>query len=143
MEFLEMIISTIVGATFGLWHTITHPISGGVLNMFYFLIAVSLIIWVLEIVIPWRKEQKVIRRDFWLDTFYMFFNFYIYRVIFFAAFVKLVFIAFTSFLELFGYEGGHLIDLSGLAWGWQLLIFFIIADFAQWSSGSSIRSIIQ
>jgi len=44
-------------------------------NYFYWLIGVSLVFFILEVVIPWRKNQKTIRKDFWLDAFYMFFNF--------------------------------------------------------------------
>ena len=45
-------------------------------NYFYWLIALSLIVWILEIAFPWRKEQAIFRKDFWLDGFYMFFNFF-------------------------------------------------------------------
>ena len=50
-------------------------------NYFYGLIIISLIVWALEIVFPWRKNQPVIRKDFWLDTFYMFFNFFLLNLI--------------------------------------------------------------
>ena len=46
-------------------------------NYFWGLIAISLGVWLLEIALPWRKKQSNIRRDFWLDAFYMFFNFFI------------------------------------------------------------------
>lgn len=100
--------------------------------MFYFLIVVSILIWVLEIAMPWRKKQAVFRKDFWLDTFYMFFNFFLFRVIFFAALIKITYTLFVSFLELFGYQGGALLDLSSLHWGAQLVIYFLIADVTQW-----------
>ena len=45
-------------------------------NYFYWLIGVSLVVWGLEIAVPWRKGQKAFRRDFWLDLFYMFFNYF-------------------------------------------------------------------
>jgi ABC-type branched-subunit amino acid transport system permease subunit len=44
-------------------------------NYFYGLIVISLVVWALEMLFPWRKEQSVFRKDFWLDGFYMFFNF--------------------------------------------------------------------
>ena len=43
-------------------------------NFFYGLILISVLVWILEIAFPWRKEQALFRKDFWLDTFYMFFN---------------------------------------------------------------------
>ena len=48
-------------------------------NYFYGLIAISLIVWLLEALFPWRKNQSLFRKDFWLDTFYMYFNFFIFQ----------------------------------------------------------------
>ena len=45
-------------------------------NYFYGLIFISLIVWSLEMMFPWRKSQSAIRKDFWLDGFYMFFKWY-------------------------------------------------------------------
>ena len=50
-------------------------------NFFWGIIIISLIIWILEIIFPWRKNQKIIRKDFWLDGFYLFFNFFIFSII--------------------------------------------------------------
>ena len=51
-------------------------------NYFWGLILISLFVWGLEIVFPWRKNQAIIRKDFWLDAFYMFFNFFVFRLVF-------------------------------------------------------------
>ena len=45
-------------------------------NYFYGLILVSLIVFGLELVFPWRKNQASFRKDFWQDCLYMFFNFF-------------------------------------------------------------------
>ena len=50
-------------------------------NYFYGLILISLIVWALEVIFPWRKNQSLFREDFWLDTFYMFFNFFLLNLI--------------------------------------------------------------
>ena len=50
-------------------------------NYFWGLIAISLVVWMLEILFPWRKNQAVFRQDFWLDAFYMFFNFFIFIIL--------------------------------------------------------------
>lgn len=34
------------------------------------LIAVSLVFFFLEVILPWRKQQKILRKDFFLDVFY-------------------------------------------------------------------------
>ena len=50
------------------------------LNYFWGLILISLVVWGLEIFFPWRKEQAVFRKDFWMDAFYMFFNFFLFAI---------------------------------------------------------------
>ncbi|UKN03855.1 sterol desaturase family protein [Paracrocinitomix mangrovi] len=100
-------------------------------NYFWFLVVLSLVVWILEILFPWRKEQAIFRKDFWLDFFFMFFNFYIFNLVIFIAFSKFV----TKIIyDLSGTDitGVSVFDMSGLAWGWQMLIFFLATDFIQW-----------
>ena len=98
-------------------------------NYFWGLIAISLIVWVLEIIFPWRKEQSIFRKDFWLDAFYMFFNFFIFAIVisgFYQSF-ELVFLEFGI-----SAKSISLIRLSDLPQWFQLLLFFILLDFVQW-----------
>ncbi len=95
-------------------------------NYFWGLIVISLIIFGLEILFPWRKDQKIIRKDFWLDTFYMFFNFFLFST-FISGFYKLI----NFYLDLEPNQFA-ILDLSALNPGIQLLIFFILSDFVQW-----------
>ncbi|MFB6307670.1 MAG: hypothetical protein ABEH43_11920, partial [Flavobacteriales bacterium] len=68
-------------------------------NFFYWLIGISIFFWVWEIVNPWRDYQPKIRKDFWLDGFYMFFNFFIFSLIGYHA-VSMVFVnLFNDFLH--------------------------------------------
>jgi sterol desaturase/sphingolipid hydroxylase (fatty acid hydroxylase superfamily) len=105
-------------------------------NYFYGLIILSLIVWGLEIVFPWRKNQKIFRKDFWLDVFYMFFNFFLLNLI------VLIFLSNTTealFKELLGFGGIKLtdlklIDLNALPFGLGVLLFFLITDFIQWNT---------
>ncbi|MFK7786429.1 MAG: sterol desaturase family protein [Crocinitomicaceae bacterium] len=128
-----------------LWKTITHPItSDGFINGFYVLIFASLLIWGLEILIPWRKKQKTFRKDFWLDAFYMFFNFYIFNLLLYAAMSNVSLKAFYALLSPLGiHKGQHLIDIHaiGLHWALELLIFFLIADFIQWCVHNALHRI--
>ncbi len=95
-------------------------------NYFYGLILISLFVWGLEIVFPWRKNQKIIRKDFWLDGFYMFFNFFIFAIVI------------SGFYALISHYSGVKPDAIGLMSFkelhpvWQLVIFFILNDFVQW-----------
>ena len=114
-----------------LWHQITFQADPWYENYFWFLVVVSLLVWGLEIIFPWRKDQPIFRRDFWLDAFFMFFNFYIFNLIIFIAFSKVV----TKFLnDTLGLDMTQfaMVDLSSISWGWQLLIFFLATDFVQW-----------
>jgi len=105
-------------------------------NYFYGLIAVSLLVWILELIFPWRKNQKVFRKDFWLDTFYMFFNFFLLNLI------VLIFLSNATeqlFNDLLGFAGikledFQLLDLNTIPYGLGLLIFFLISDFVQWNT---------
>ena len=105
-------------------------------NFFYGLIIISLIVFVLEILFPWRKNQLVFRKDFWLDTFYMFFNFFLLNMIILIAMNNVTAQLFNDFLSLFGLQLAsiQLVDLSKLPKGLSLFIFFIVSDFVQWNT---------
>lgn len=113
------------------WNEITFNVTPWYVNYFWWLIALSLLVWLLEIIFPWRKNQPIIRKDFWLDAFYMFFNFYIFKIIIFMSFSNFTEAVFTDVV------GGDikrwaLFDISGLNWWLQLVIFFVATDFIQW-----------
>lgn len=98
-------------------------------NYFYGLIFVSLAVWLLEIVFPWRKDQPVIRKDFWLDGFYMFFNFFIFGLMI-SGFFALLAYGFSSIGV--SMKSLSVLNLTTLPIGVQLLIFFVLNDFVQW-----------
>lgn len=131
-EYIDVFVRSYQSYASYLWKTITDPFPQEGINYFYFLIVVSLMIWGLELLFPWRKEQKAFRKDFWLDAFYMFFNFFIFNLLLFIALSNVTVRMLNDLLAPIGYKGGHILDLSNLHWGWQLLIFFIISDLVQW-----------
>ena len=58
-------------------------------NYFWGLIIISLVVWIFEIIFPWRKSQKIFRKGFWIDIIYMFFNFFLFCFItFFHTFMS-------------------------------------------------------
>ena len=105
-------------------------------NYFYGLIAISLIVWLLEIFFPWRKDQSIFRKDFWLDTFYMFFNFFIFNIILYAALSDTAVAIFNDILGVVGlsFSDFQLFNVSQLPTWLALLIFFIVSDFVQWNT---------
>lgn len=109
---------------------ISHP---SWTNYFYLLLAASLLVWLLEVANPWRSEQSNIRKDFWLDGFYMFFNFFLFSLVGYNAISNVGVELFNEFLALFSVENMVALKLNTLpVWG-QLLAMFVIADFIQWN----------
>ena len=105
-------------------------------NYFWGLIIISVIVWGLEIAFPWRKNQAVFRKDFWLDGFYMFFNFFIFSIIIEGVYQVLK----LSFTQInISEKSLALIDISGWASVIQLLVFFVVLDFVQWLTHLSLH----
>lgn len=102
-------------------------------NYFYWLIGLSVLVYALEIILPWRKNQAKIRKDFWLDAFYMFFNFFLFSLIIYNGVSNVAVELFSDFLGLFGIENWVAIQLGNLPVWSQLLIMFVVADFIQWN----------
>jgi sterol desaturase/sphingolipid hydroxylase (fatty acid hydroxylase superfamily) len=102
-------------------------------NYFWWLLGISLVVWSLELVFPWRKNQATIREDFWLDGFYMFFNFFLFSLIGYNAVSNVAVEAFNDFLALFGIN--NLVAFQIASWPvWsQFLLLFVVADFIQWN----------
>ncbi len=105
-------------------------------NYFWGLIILSLLVWSMEILSPWRKEQSVFRKDFWLDGFYMFFNFFLFTIAI-SGFYKLLQLGFEDI----GISEDSLALFDPSSWPmWsQLLVFFIVLDFVQWFTHSLLH----
>ncbi len=98
-------------------------------NYFWGLVLISLLVWMLEILFPWRKSQAVFRKDFWLDGFYMFFNFFVFSIVI-SGFYKILELLFLEF----GLTAKSLavLPLQSMPLWAQLVVFFIVLDFVQW-----------
>ena len=128
-KYWEIIVNSYQGYANYLWNEITHP---GWHNYFYWLIGVSAFFFLLEIIRPWREDQPKFRHDFWLDFFYMFFNFFLFSLIIYNAASDLFVNLFNDFLGLFSIE--NLVALNVQSWPvWaHLLLGFVVRDFVQW-----------
>jgi 3-mercaptopyruvate sulfurtransferase SseA/sterol desaturase/sphingolipid hydroxylase (fatty acid hydroxylase superfamily) len=113
------------------WSEITFQAKPWYQNYFWLLILLSLVVWLLEVLFPWRKNQPVIRTDFWIDAFYMFFNFFIFNLVIFIAFCNLSSQFFKDLVgrDLSDFALIHIQDYPEWA---QLLVFFVATDFIQW-----------
>ena len=103
-------------------------------NYFYGLILISLIVWALEVIFPWRKNQSLFREDFWLDTFYMFFNFFLLNLIVLIALSNVVASLFNDALGIVGLSIANFqfLEINKLPFIVRIFIFFVIIDFVQW-----------
>lgn len=112
-----------------LWSEIRYP---SFHNYFYWLLAVSLFFFLLELTFPWRKNQAKFRKDFWLDFFYMFFTFFLFSLIIYNAASDVVVEFFKNLLAEFGLHNLVAIKVQNWPVFSQLLLLFIIRDFIQW-----------
>lgn len=127
-DYFEAFTNGFLGTTQWTWKSILFEVPWYT-NYFWGLIVISLLVWGLEILFPWRKEQSIFRKDFWLDGFYMFFNFFIFAIVISGVYKML-----ELLLGNIGVTAKSLaiIDFSNWPIWSQLLIFFIILDFVQW-----------
>jgi len=112
-------------------------------NYFYGLLAISLLVWFLEILFPWRKNQAIFRKDFWLDLFYLFFNFFILNLLLLIALSNVTSQVFNDFLSVFGLQLSsiQLFSLSDFSKPMALLLFFLISDFIQWNTHRLLHTV--
>jgi len=127
-KYLDTFINAFNGTVDWTWKSIFFEVPWYT-NYFWGLITISLFVWVLEIIFPWRKEQSVFRKDFWLDGFYMFFNFFIFSIAI-SGFYRLIQVGFSDI----GITSKSIAFIDPSSWPmWlQLLVFFVILDFVQW-----------
>lgn len=129
MEILNAFWTGITGYAAYLWKEITHPHWQ---DYFYWLTGISLFFFSLELIRPWRKEQPRFRKDFWLDAFYMYFNYFFFSLIFFAGWQKAGNLLFDKFIGLFGWKNIVALRIDSFPSWVQMLILFLVADFVQW-----------
>ena len=109
-----------------LLNEIIHPSWHG---YFYGLILVSLAVYGLELLFPWRKNQPRVRKDFWLDAFYMFFNFFLFSLVGYNAVSNVAVEAFGDLRDALGIETLLVFDVATLSVAAQLGIMFVARDF--------------
>ncbi len=102
-------------------------------NYLYWLIGLSLLVWLIELLFPWRKEQAAFRKDFWLDAFYMLFNFFLFSLTGFNALSNVGVNLFHDFLSLFGYKNIVALHIEHWPRWAKFITIFVVADFIQWN----------
>ncbi|MFZ1703877.1 MAG: sterol desaturase family protein [Saprospiraceae bacterium] len=130
MDIINTILNAYGGYASYLFHEITHPSWH---NYFYWLILVSAFFFALEWWKPWRENQPKFRKDFWLDFFYMFFNFFLFSLVIYNAASDVVVQLFNNIVI---FISGFDLQASNPMLNWPLwavlLTGFIVRDFVQW-----------
>jgi len=130
-EYLDIFIKGYENYANYLFNDIKYPSWN---SYFYWLILVSLFFLVLEVVIPWRKKQPLLRKDFWLDVFYMFFNFFLFSLIIYNAASDVVVNLFNDGIKALtgGFDLQAMNPLQTMPLWSVLIIGFLVRDFVQW-----------
>jgi sterol desaturase/sphingolipid hydroxylase (fatty acid hydroxylase superfamily) len=121
-----------------LWQEIAHPTWH---NYFYLLVGFSLVVWMAEIIFPWRKNQSIFRKDFWMDGFYMFFNYFLFSLIAYNAISNVAVNVFNDFLNWFGVKNIIAIEIQSWSKLAQLGLLLVFADFIQWNVHRMLHSV--
>jgi len=134
MSYIEIFVNEWNGYAGYLWKEVTFQNSPWWKNYFLWLVLVSAFFLVLEWIKPWREKQPKFRKDFWIDFFYMFFNFFLFSlVIYNAASAVVVNLFNTGIMKL---SGGFDLQANNPIndWPyWTILLFgFVFRDFIQW-----------
>ncbi len=127
-DYLDALINGFLGTVRWTWRSVIFDVPWYT-NYFWGLIIISLLVWGLEILFPWRKQQSIFRKDFWLDAFYMFFNFFVFAIVISGVY-KLLGVLFSDM----GISSRALaiVDMANWPQWTQLLLFFVVLDFVQW-----------
>jgi sterol desaturase/sphingolipid hydroxylase (fatty acid hydroxylase superfamily) len=127
-KYFDAFVGSFMGTVDWTWKSIIFQVPWYT-NYFWGLVVISLAVWGLEIAFPWRKDQSIIRKDFWLDGFYMFFNFFIFSIVISGVYTLLeMFFADINITM----KSLAIVDIAHWPMLVQLIVFFIVLDFVQW-----------
>jgi len=125
-RYVDVFVEAFVGYARYLGREVTEPSSH---SYVYGLILVSALVYGLELAFPWRKNQPRIRQDFWLDGFYMFFNFFLFSLLGFHAVASVIEALFVDGRNALGLTTSVAVDASGWPVWAQMLTLFVLRDF--------------
>lgn len=135
--YLDLLINTFIGSLRWFYKSVVFEVPW-TQNFFWGLTLLSLIVWGLELVFPWRKQQAAFRKDFWLDAFYMYFNFFIFSSVISGLYAILLRSASTLGFNMSSFS---IIDIQQLPSWLGLVIFFVLLDFVQWLTHIALHKV--
>lgn len=132
-KYIDIIVRSYSGYTEYLMNDILLRSTPSHYNFFWMLTIASAIFLLLEALKPWREGQALFRKDFWLDLFYMYFNFFLFSWIVFQAGANVVTEAFHDIQIAIGIDIIGIVNVSYWPVWLQLVVFFVLRDFIQWN----------
>jgi sterol desaturase/sphingolipid hydroxylase (fatty acid hydroxylase superfamily) len=129
-KYLNLIVESYRDYANYFWSDILHP---SLHSFFWWTIALSIFFFILEIAFPWRKKQGLFRQDFWLDLFYVFFNFFLFSLLVWAAGQQLLTQLFDGLIGLFGLDNVVAYNVHQLPVWAYYLILFLVGDLVSWT----------
>ncbi len=128
-HYVDRFLTSLAGFARHVAREFTQPVWG---NYVYAMLVVSALVFALELTFPWRKDQPRIRRDFWLDAFYLVFNFLLFPLLGFQALAVVVDLVASDVRQWMGLdERGILSVVRWPAWA-QILALFVARDFVHY-----------
>ena len=113
-----------------LWSDISHPHWK---SFFWWTLGLSIFFFALEAIKPWREKQPLFRKDFWIDLFYIFFNFFLFSQLFWYAGQQVLLHGLNSVFAWLGYENGIAKAVFALPVWAYFLVLFLVSDFISWN----------
>jgi sterol desaturase/sphingolipid hydroxylase (fatty acid hydroxylase superfamily) len=96
-------------------------------------ILISLTFVLLERILPWRKDQPMIRKGFFSDVAFVLFNGYFFNRLFYASMAAIVVVYFSKSMESLGaWETLNTAIFRGQPLWLQFISLFLIQDFLKW-----------
>lgn len=130
-ETLQVFVDAFSGYARYVWREVTQP---GWDNYLTWLLLISAVVYAWELARPWRRDQPRIRQDFWLDGFYMLWNFFLFSLVGYHAASEVVVHWFHDGLAALGIHNLVAVEVSNWPVWAQLLSLFVIRDFLHWNT---------
>lgn len=127
-RYAETFASAFTGYARWVWSDVTQP---GAHSYFTLLVVVTGVFLAWEQLAPWRSQPRV-REGFWLDAFYLVFNFYLFGLLGFQALAATAHASFVDALAAIGVSDLVLVHVGGLPKVAQLGLYLVLRDLVQY-----------
>lgn len=112
----------LLNALHWIWMQMTFQVDWTV-NVFWFVTLLTGMLWVVEMVRPWRTQQPFRRKDWALDLAYLYLNLFVFSVV-----LEMIYGLLGRWLPM----RWNILDLRNFPLFLQLAVFFVLQDFLQW-----------